>query len=104
MFRAQLLREDLARLRRLAEIARSAAGREAFEAAARRLGWTQGDQRTAELAAQLDPLLAAVYDCEVGQGGDEAEERIGRAWVELTRARVGKLVGCLATPVPPPER
>lgn len=103
LFRAQLLREDVARLRRLREIARSAGGREAFAAAARRLGWTQGDQRTPELAAQLDPLLEAVYDFENGQASDEAEERIRRAWTELTRARVEKLVGCLATPVPRPD-
>jgi len=53
MFRAQLLREDLARLRRLCELAAAAADRESYAAAARRLGWTQGDTRTPELVHVL---------------------------------------------------
>jgi hypothetical protein len=103
LFRAQLLREDVARLRKLREIAHAAADAEAFAAAARHLGWTQGDQRTAELKAELDTLLEAVYAYENGRTGDEAEERLRGAWAELTRTRVEKLVGCLSTPVPRPD-
>ena len=101
-FRAQLLREDAARLRRLSDLARSAADPEAFAAAGRRLGWTQGDARTGEIAAALDPFLAAVYACEREPGGDAQEQLVREAWIELTRARVEKLVGCLSTPVPRP--
>jgi hypothetical protein len=100
LFRKQLLREDLARLRRLREIASTAADREAFLAAGRRLGWTQGDQRTGELQPALDALLDEVFAYERGQAGEAADERIRGAWSRLTRERVEKLVGCLSTPVP----
>lgn len=103
MFRAQLLREDLARLRKLCELASGAGDRAAYAAAARRLGWTQGDQRTQELAHVLGPLLDAVYDYEHGEEGQAIEARIRDAWVTLTRERVERLVGCLSTPVPRPD-
>lgn len=103
MFRAQLLREDLARLRKLCELAAAAVDRAAFATAARRLGWTQGEQRTAELVHVLGPLFDAVYDYEHGEAGEESEARIRDAWVALTRERLGRLVGCLTTRVPPPE-
>ena len=102
LFRAQLLREDLARLRRLAELAAAAEDRAAFAAAARRLGWTQGDTRTPELAHVLAPLCDAVFDYEHGEAGEAIEGRIREAWVALTRERIERLVGCLATPVPRP--
>lgn len=100
LFRKQLLREDLARLRRLREIASTAAGREDFLAAGRRLGWTQGDQRTGELQPALDALLDEVFAFEREQAGEAAEERLRGAWARLTRERVEKLVGCLSNPVP----
>ncbi|MGZ5033725.1 MAG: hypothetical protein ACXWAC_11060 [Usitatibacter sp.] len=103
LFRAQLLREDLARLRKLCELASAADDRSGFATAARRLGWTQGDQRTPELAHVLGPLLDAVYDYEHGEASDESEARIRDAWVALTRERLERLVGCLTTRVPPPE-
>jgi hypothetical protein len=100
LFRRQLLREDRARLERLREIASNAADREAFLAAGRRLGWTQGDQRTGELQPALDALLEEVFAYERGQADDAAEERIRGAWTRLIRERVEKLVGCLSNPVP----
>ena len=102
MFRAQLLREDLARLRRLCELAAASAERDACAAAARRLGWTQGDTRTAELAHVLDPLVDAVFRYEHGESGEAIEARIRDAWVALTRERLERLVGCLTNPVGPP--
>jgi hypothetical protein len=102
LFRAQLLREDLARLRRLRELARSAADAAAFRKAGMRLGWTQGDARTMELAAPLQALLEAVYALETGAGGEEAENRVVAAWNEFNRARIERLVGCLSPPVAKP--
>jgi hypothetical protein len=102
MFRAQLLREDLARLRDLCELACSSPDRAAYGAAARRLGWTQGDARAAELAHVLRPLFEAVYDYEHGEEGEAIEGRIVDAWAALTRERLERLVGCLSTPVPRP--
>ena len=102
LFRAQLLREDLARLRRLLELARELDD-EAYAVAARGLGWTQGDARTGELRASLDALLEAMRDYVRGEERESGEQRVRDAWDALTRERVQKLVGCLSTPVPQPE-
>jgi hypothetical protein len=94
VFRAQLLREDIARLRKLEELARSAQDIEAFRKAGMRIGWTQGDARTHEIREPLLRLLDAVHASR--------EEEILLAWEALHRARLEKLVGCLSTPVPKP--
>lgn len=101
-FRAQLLREDAGRLRRMSELARAAADPVVFAVAARRLGWTQGEARTGELEPALGALIDAVYALEKNGAGIEAHARLRRAWTDLTRARMEKLVGCLSTPVPRP--
>ena len=102
LFRAQLLREDLARLSKLRELARSAADAATYGKNAFLLGWTPGNLRTHELRAPLDVLLGAVYAYETGTTGDEQEARIVAAWHELHRVRMERLVGCLSTPVPKP--
>ncbi len=102
LFRAQLLREDLARLGRLRELARGAVDAAAYRSAALRLGWTQGDARTRELGAPLDALIEVVREYEAGAGGSKQETRIVEAWTELHRVRMERLVGCLATPLPKP--
>jgi len=95
LFRAQLLREDLARLRRLQAIAAEAPDAAAFVAAGMRIGWTQGDARTAELREPLEKLLNEIY-------ARESDARIGAAWHELHRVRMERLLGCLSTPTPKP--
>lgn len=94
LFRRQLLREDIARLGRLEALRGSSPDLEAFKKAGLRLGWTQGDARTSELREPLESLLAALYE------GDET--RIIETWNELHRARMERLLGCLATPAPKP--
>lgn len=102
LFHAQLLREDIARLARLESLAASAASFDAFRDAARRLGWTQGDARTHELAEPLDALLDAVYASSRGSADAAQEARIEAAWRALYRLRMERLVGCLSPPVPKP--
>jgi len=102
LFLAQLLREDIARLRRLEELALSTPNLAAFKVIAARIGWTQGDARTSELGEPLDMLLEAVFSYHSGITGAEQEPRIRNAWLELHRARMERLVGCLSTRVPPP--
>lgn len=102
LFRAQLLREDLARLNKLRELARAAGDAAAYKKGALRIGWTPGDWRTHELRVPLEVLLDAVYAYETGTTGDEQEARIVEAWHELHRTRMERLVGCLSTPVPKP--
>ena len=102
LFRAQLLREDVARLAKLNDLARSLRDIEAFKNAARRIGWTQGDTRTNELGEALDALLEAVFAYQSGATDAALEMRIRDAWLELHRVRMERLVGCLSTPVPRP--
>ncbi len=102
-FRAQLLKEDAARLRKLLDLARSAGAIGTFMEGGRRLGWTQGDARTGELAPALAPLLEAVFDYRPGSDDPRQEQRIRDAWLELHRVRMERLVGCLSTPAPRPE-
>ena len=101
-FRAQLAREDVARLRKLQALAREAPDSAAFTQQGMRLGWTQGDLRTHELRAPLEELLASVYACETGAGDDDQEARVDAAWRDLHRTRMERLLGCLSTPVPKP--
>jgi hypothetical protein len=101
-FRAQLLREDLARLGRLRELARADPDPAAVRRAAMRLGWTQGDARTQELRIPLDALVDAVHAYEHGAADEAQEARIVEAWAALHRLRLERLVGCLATPVAKP--
>ena len=101
-FRAQLLREDIARLTRLRELAGSAGDLAAVRRGSMRLGWTQGDLRTQELREPLEALVDAIYAYEMKSGEDAQEARIIEAWTELHRVRMERLVGCLTTPVPKP--
>ncbi len=102
LFRAQLLREDAARLRKLEELARAAPDLETFTKNGLRVGWTQGDARTSELREPLEALLQAVYAFERGVHGPEQEARIVDCWNALHRVRMERLLGCLSTPVPRP--
>jgi len=102
LFRAQLIREDIARLQRLQEIARTTGDAAAYKKASMRIGWTQGDLRTHELRAPLEVLLDAVYAYETGTRGTEEDAASSVAWFELDRTRMERLVGCLSTPVPKP--
>jgi len=96
LFRAQLLREDLARLRKLQALAAEAADATAFVNAGMRIGWTAGDARTLELREPLEKLLNEIY----ARGSDA---RISAAWHELHRVRMERLLGCLSTPAPRPD-
>ena len=101
LFRAQLLREDAARLAKLDALARSDQDDDTYRRAARRLGWTPQYARTDELGAPLDALIVAARDAV--RGDDAANARLFDAWLELTRLRMERLVGCLSTPVPKPQ-
>jgi hypothetical protein len=103
LFRAQLLREDVARLRKVDELARTSPDVETYARDARRLGWTAQDARTDELSGPLKELLDAVRDAKRNADADAAAEaRVREAWTELTRVRMERLVGCLSMPVPKP--
>lgn len=102
-FRAQLLREDIIRLRKLEEIVRSIPDPESCRRAARRLGWTALDARTLELAEPLDRLVDAIRRSQSDALGGADDAEIRNAWLELTRLRLETMVGCLSTRLPYPE-
>jgi hypothetical protein len=93
-FRAQLLREEVARLRKLEALREGSPDKASFIAAGMRVGWTPGDARTHELADALRPFLEAVHEKDEAA----AVER----WNALYRMRMERLLGCLSTPVPRP--
>lgn len=101
-FRAQLLREDVARLKKLRELARGSRDLAAFKTAGMRIGWTQGDARTHELREPLEALLELVFRHEAGDAGESMQDAVEQCWFELHRVRMDRLLGCLSTPVPPP--
>jgi hypothetical protein len=104
LFHAQLLREDIARLEKMRELAHRTANLAAFKRAVLQLGWTREDARTREIAAPLEALAEALYAREKGEGeGDLLEARVIEAWAELHRVRMERLVGCLAAPLPKPD-
>ncbi len=95
MFRAQLLREDIARLERLEELAGTCADRSAFVHAGQYIGWTQNDMMTHRIKEPLERLLSAVYASVVKADGEGHEEELDAAWRELEQARLQRLVKCL---------
>lgn len=101
-FRAQLFREDVARLRKLEALAREHGEAAAFRAAGMKLGWTAGDARTGEIADPLRELLDRFHEAARAAPSAEREEQVHRAWWALHRARMERLLGCLATPAPKP--
>jgi hypothetical protein len=95
MFRAQLLREDVVRLRRLVELADEHDDRDAFRKAGAYIGWTSGDMRTHELMNQLNPLLDAMFDYRRGEQGPDAEQTLRAAWDDFHSERIRILLHCL---------
>lgn len=105
-FQAHLLREDIARLARMHDLARDAADAIAFGKATLRLGWTAGDLRTHEIREPLEMLADAIYShattAREDRSAAEQEARIEQAWLILHRVRMERLMGCLSTPAPKP--
>ena len=102
-FRAQLLREDLARLERLKDLAARLPGVEAFKKEGLTIGWTPGDTRSWELKSTLDPFLEAFYAAATRGSGADTDGRLLGAWRAFDAQRMDRLVGCLAR-VPRPQR
>ena len=99
LFRAQLMREDIARLHKLESLARSMTEPQDYRRAGRKLGWTTLDARTSELGGALEALLDAVREATLSPSG-AADARTVEAWRALAQLRMERLVGCLATPLP----
>jgi len=95
VFRAQLLREDVAHLRRLTEMADEHDDRDGFRKAGAYIGWTSGDMRTHELMEQLNPLLDAMWDWRRSDRMPKAEQALRAAWDRFHIERMRILLHCL---------
>jgi hypothetical protein len=95
LFRAQLLREDIARLETLIALAAENDSLDAFRKAGLVIGWTPGELRTHEIKEPLEDFLAAVFAYETGGRTAGLDAALTQAWTALDRTRMGKLVGCL---------
>ncbi len=95
VFQTQLMREDIARIEELAEMARTQETYEQFEKAGLYLGWTQGDMRTFELTADLRPFLKAIHAAANEPQSDAHDMQVRDTWIAFNQARMAKLIGCL---------
>jgi hypothetical protein len=95
LFRAQLLREDMARLGKLAELAQSQESYEGYAKEGLYIGWTQGDFHTQLLKEPIEALMAAVHAYETGGRTDVQDQAVRQAWGVFHRMRLDKLVHCL---------
>jgi hypothetical protein len=93
--------EDIVRLERLAELARTCADDSSYLAAASKLGWTADERRTGELQPTLRPFLLAYRASLVG-GEHRAFDELAALWSAFDAHRIERLVGCLAR-VPRPQ-
>lgn len=99
-FQQHLLREDIARLEKVAGMARVLAGVDIFLVAAKKVGWTPDDRRTHELKEVLDPLLAAIHKRVTADQGDSGvvalDDEIVALWRAFDQQRMDRFVGCLS--------
>lgn len=94
-FRAQLIREDLARLTKLQSLALQHENLEEFIQAGLYIGWTRDDMRTHELKDELNSLLEAVF-CRQRQTPSEShEDDVIKAWIALSNKRMETVIHCL---------
>lgn len=92
MFRAQLMREDIARLDKLVALADDSQDLAAFKKAGTYIGWTQNDMMTHILSESLGGLLDAIYAWRKNDGDEAA---INAAWIGFCAERNEKLIKCL---------
>jgi hypothetical protein len=96
-FRRQLLKEDVDRLKRLAELAARPGPKETYLRDGLFLGWTAGNFRTPEIEGSLKALLDAVYTLVREGAAPAREQAVADAWLALFNERLEKLTGCLST-------
>ncbi len=91
----QLAKEDLARIEKLRELAKTCNNAEQMEKDGLYIGWTQGDIRTHELADSLKPLIRAIYRYENGENTQKLDDEILAIWANFHTHRLKTLIHCL---------
>ena len=94
-FRAQLLREDIARLEKLSAQAQQCPDLAEFQKSGTYIGWTQNDMMTHLVAEPLKGLLQTIHQHHHAGPSTESETRIRQAWIQFCKERNEKLVKCL---------
>lgn len=94
-FQQHLAKEDLARVGRLAEMARAAESLEALQHDGLYIGWTPGDLRTGELKEQLLPLIEAMHAALEAPDDADLQLTLLDAWKAFHEARIKVLIHCL---------
>ncbi len=94
-FQSQLIREDIARLNKLLDLAGASATFKDFRKEGFYIGWTRDDLRTMEMAETLDRFLDTFYRFVVGENSAVTEQELIQDWSSFNRDRMEKLIGCL---------
>ncbi|MFZ5608742.1 MAG: hypothetical protein ACOY99_03935 [Pseudomonadota bacterium] len=93
-FRAQLAREDIARLCVLRDLLHASPSLTDFIDKGMRIGWTPGDTRTHEVKEPLQALLSALHQAHA-HDDEERRQAVRKAWSAFNQLRMKKLVHCL---------
>ncbi|MGV6801491.1 MAG: hypothetical protein ACWA5L_06170 [bacterium] len=93
-FQQFLAKEDIARLEKLALLAKVSEDEAAFIKEGLYIGWTQDDMRSHELKETLTPVLKALYAIW-NDGADEKQVGLSEAWASFVQDRLEKLIHCL---------
>lgn len=94
-FRQQLLKEDVARLRKLQSLMETSATRDDFFKEGLVIGWTQNDMRTHQIRPAVEALLGAFHDYETGEKSEPSADALRAAWTDFEQERMEKLIRCL---------
>ncbi|MGI9386978.1 MAG: hypothetical protein ACR2OX_06075 [Methyloligellaceae bacterium] len=94
-FRTQLVREDVARLRKLQSLVANTASRGDFMKEGMFIGWTQADARTHQIKDAVATFLEAFFAYETGGKSPEDEDSLQSAWATFDAERMEKLIRCL---------
>jgi len=91
----QLAKEDLARVNKLIEMAKTSDDLKSMQKAGLYIGWTKGDFRTHELTEPLNALIKAIYEYEHGNANEKQDDLIMDIWTAFHTLRLKTLVHCL---------
>ncbi len=91
----QLAKEDLARVKKLQELAKTCQNEAEMIKQGLYIGWTNGDIRTHELATPLKQLIKAIYSYENGQASESLDQKIMDIWAGFHKLRLKTLIHCL---------
>lgn len=91
----QLAREDLARVEKLCELAKTHDNYAAMEKDGLYIGWTKGDFRTHEMSDPIKALIRAIYDRAKSGNAAKYDDRIMDIWAAFHTLRLKTLVHCL---------